>query len=333
MPDIPVATICRCDPASDNRALALAALAWPQSEAPGYAKAVAELMAGGQADRVILVAAHARGLLVAAQIAQILPGRAAMVWPPQFTAGRETDHSGRRAIAARLFAASEEEAARSGVQMLQALSSAGDEVAGAAFSLDGFIRGAELLYLTAEFATLPAQPPSLPFDLAPFGPTDTPRLSHLLEQTYVGTLDCPELDGLRTTADMLEGYGAVGQFLPALWQFAMHAGRDVGCLLVNMHPEVNHAELVYLGLTPQVRGRGWGLALARHAQWLARQQGAERLVLAVDANNAPAVALYRECGFLQFDRRRVWLKRVFPAQPNSNSSNALRGAGGNPQPT
>ena len=43
---------------------------------------------------------------------------------------------------------------------------------------------------------------------------------------------------------------------------------------------------MYMGLTPESRGRGWGLAVTRHAQWLAGQSGRERMVLAADAANA-----------------------------------------------
>ena len=64
---------------------------------------------------------------------------------------------------------------------------------------------------------------------------------------------------------------ASGEFRPELWQIARHEDDDVGCLLVNLHPDVKHAEIVYLAVVPEVRGRGWGLELTRHAQWLARQ--------------------------------------------------------------
>jgi ribosomal protein S18 acetylase RimI-like enzyme len=46
----------------------------------------------------------------------------------------------------------------------------------------------------------------------------------------------------------------------------------------------------------------------RHAQWLARQSGVPRLVLAVDVANTPALRLYAELGFIVFDRRTVCLK-------------------------
>ena len=65
---------------------------------------------------------------------------------------------------------------------------------------------------------------------------------------------------MRQTADVIDGYKAVGEFRPDLWLFARHEGQDVGCLLLNLHPDVRHAEIVYVALVPEVRSRGWGLS-------------------------------------------------------------------------
>jgi mycothiol synthase len=92
---------------------------------------------------------------------------------------------------------------------------------------------------------------------------------------------------------------------------ARHDGADLGCLLLADHPDQRIWELVYMGIVPEARGRGLGLALARQAQWRARQAGAERLVLAVDAANEPALRGYAAAGFITWDRRSVFLK-LFP---------------------
>ena len=69
-------------------------------------------------------------------------------------------------------------------------------------------------------------------------------------------------------------------------------------------------ELVYMGLVPEVRGHGWGLELVRRAQGIAGRCGRERLVLAVDAQNAPAVALYEAAGFVRWDERRAFMRQL-----------------------
>jgi mycothiol synthase len=66
-------------------------------------------------------------------------------------------------------------------------------------------------------------------------------------------------------------------------------------------------ELVYLGVVPEARGRGWGRALARQALGAARAGGARELTVCVDARNEPAGRLYDEMGFVEYDRREVFL--------------------------
>jgi GNAT superfamily N-acetyltransferase len=63
-----------------------------------------------------------------------------------------------------------------------------------------------------------------------------------------------------------------------------------------------------MGLVESVRGRGFGLQVVRHAQWLCRQEGRDRLVLAVDRRNAPARRIYMSCGFWRWDERQVLLR-------------------------
>src|SRR3954452_4365039 len=76
----------RCDPASDRSALAIAARAWPATERSAYGQAIENLVAQGLATRVVLLAARRGDVLLAAQVAQMLPGNAAITWPPQFEA-------------------------------------------------------------------------------------------------------------------------------------------------------------------------------------------------------------------------------------------------------
>ena len=63
-----------------------------------------------------------------------------------------------------------------------------------------------------------------------------------------------------------------------------------------------------MGLIPELRGHGWGLEIARYAQWLARGAAGQRMVLAVDAKSGPAMTMYAAAGFQTWDRRSAWLK-------------------------
>jgi mycothiol synthase len=145
-------------------------------------------------------------------------------------------------------------------------------------------------------------------ELEPFAESQQQRLGALVERTYEGTLDCPRLNGQRKTSDVLAGYRAAGKYEPERWFLLRHGGRDVGCLLLTLHPAHQQWELVYIGLIPEVRGRRWGIEAVRRGQFLAGRAGATCLLLAVDAANEPATAMYASAGFTAWDRRSVLVR-------------------------
>ncbi|MCR4413751.1 MAG: GNAT family N-acetyltransferase, partial [Thermoguttaceae bacterium] len=179
------------------------------------------------------------------------------------------------------------------------------------FTAAGFAHLTDLLYLVSTTEDFPFSRPSAPLDFEPYRYEIHSRLAGIVEATYVGSLDCPELDGVRDVNDVLAGYRDTGEFSPERWLVVRHDGRDVGCLLLADHPQEDTWELVYMGLIASVRGRGWGKWLVRQAQWLTRQAGRSRLVVAVDSANGPAITLYGATGFRGWDQRRVYAK-VFP---------------------
>ncbi len=115
---------------------------------------------------------------------------------------------------------------------------------------------------------------------------------------------------MREIDDVLAGYRATGRFDPDHWLIARHGEQDVGCLILADHPDHGNMELVYMGLVPAARGRAWGAELVRHAQWLTSRAGRSRLVLAVDANNVPAIRIYTQSGFEAWQRRIVYARRL-----------------------
>jgi ribosomal protein S18 acetylase RimI-like enzyme len=113
----------------------------------------------------------------------------------------------------------------------------------------------------------------------------------------------------------LAGYKAVGIYDASRWFLVIQSEgegnvRDVGCLLLTEHPAEKNWELIYFGVVPLARGARLGIEIVRHAQWLMRQSRAERLVLAVDAANSPAIAVYAAAGFEAWDRRSVFLRKL-----------------------
>jgi ribosomal protein S18 acetylase RimI-like enzyme len=302
--------ITRCDPARDFEILELAARAWPEAERAAYHHGIQQLIQCGLANHIALIAAKADGCALVAQLAQALPGRAAIAWPPQFS---DAESAVSEQTIADLAVVLGHILQQADVQIAQALLPCGDQRSEQSLTVGGFSHAADLLYLAADPSSFEPPVRPLPFDLEPFQPSSLPRLIDVVQRTYVQTLDCPQMDGLRETADVIAGYQALGTYLPELWLFVRYGGRDVGCLLINLHPDVQHAEIVYVGLAPEVRGRGWGLLLTHEALRLANSTKSRQAVLAVDAANQPALQMYFDAGFQVFDRRAVWLK-TFPRE-------------------
>jgi ribosomal protein S18 acetylase RimI-like enzyme len=142
------------------------------------------------------------------------------------------------------------------------------------------------------------------------GHPDRALLAEALDRSYEATLDCPGLCGMRETDDVIDSHLSTGQFDPSMWWLVLSDGAAHGCALFNPCPEQGTVELVYLGLSPRVRGRGLARMLLAHG--LARLGGPGQLSVtcAVDRRNAPAIALYRRAGFGEFSGRIAYVKAL-----------------------
>lgn len=249
-----------------------------------------------------LLGAYRAEQLAGAVCMRFQPGRTAALWPPQLVPGEPPD------TALRLIEAALAQLGPRGIRVVQALLAGSDPPEAAILREGGFIHLTDLFYLVAPDSLFPTSPPQTPLEFEVFSPASADRFERIVDATYRQTLDCPKLNGVRSAEDVLAGYRATGVFDPSRWLIARHAGADVGCLLVADHPRQGVCELVYMGLTPEARGHHWGIDLAQLAQWLARQAGRQRLVVAVDAANEPALRAYAAAGFEAWDRRAAFLK-------------------------
>ena len=231
------------------------------------------------------------------------PGNTAVFWPPQLVPGelQEVGHQLASAVVAELD--------RAEIAMTQVLLPPGDVDHVNVISAAGFRHLADLLYLSWEVGQ-PAAQSAAKSELAflPFDPSQPARLSALIECTYEGSLDCAALNGTRHIDDVIAGYRATGRYRAENWLTVQHDGQDIGVLILADHPQARHWELVYMGLIPEVRGCGWGREVAQYAQTLAEDAQVERIVLAVDAENEPALRMYRTAGFQSWDHRSVYVR-------------------------
>jgi mycothiol synthase len=255
-----------------------------------------------------LWAAYRGRRMVGAMRAQVQPGKSAFVAAPRVTPDETPETA--RVLLARVV----ESLPGEGVRLAQALLDTDQGEDAALLSAGGFQYVSDLLYLVSTTGAFPRNPPAKHLEFVAYAPERHQRLAQLIERTYAGSLDVRAIDGVRDVDDVLEGYKAGGRFDPARWLLVRHDGADVGCLLLcalaGNGAESDEWELTYLGVVPEARRRGFAVAMARHAQWLARQAGCGRLVLAVDAANAAAIGVYAAAGFVSWDRRSVFL-RVF----------------------
>ncbi|MGO9115887.1 MAG: GNAT family N-acetyltransferase [Thermoguttaceae bacterium] len=166
----------------------------------------------------------------------------------------------------------------------------------------------DLLYLVCLPDQFPTSPPCCELLFESYSPAQHARFAGLVDATYEGTLDCPAVNGVRRVDDVLQGYRATGHFDPKRWFIVHHQGEQIGCLILTDYPDHATWELIYMGILPAARGRGWGVEIVRYALWLAGQASPNRFVLAVDATNEPALRMYAAAGFQAWDRRSVYVR-------------------------
>lgn len=253
------------------------------------------------------VAIHA-GRVACACWTQPAPGNAAVLWPPEWVdappaAGPEVELA--------LITQSLSAADTAGVAFSQLLFEAPEDPRRTVAEGAGFVRVATLDYLGRSLPAAEAEslPEAATLSFRPVRASERDRLKELLSATYKDTLDCPALDGWRDLDDVLDSYETIGDPGARVWQIALEGDGAVGVLLMARHGATDQAELVYMGLRPEARGRGRGAALVGEAIRVAHGMGAETLVAAVDRANTPAKRLYERAGFAAWAERHVYVRR------------------------
>lgn len=260
-----------------------------------------------------------RATTVGAAWGQLRPGGAAIVWPPQWRNAGDAIPTAvplSPELSSELLTRLTTALAARGCTLAQSLLISADSAEADALRGAGFLHLAELTYLVGETLDVGLRPTDsgtsgereLVFES--FEPTERERMAGVVERSYVDTLDCPALNGLRTGREMLDEYEVAGSGGAKLWRFIVHDGRDVGCLILAEHAEQDQVELVYMGLVPEARGRGWGAIVAQESLRIAASLGRARVVLAVDGANQPAVNAYERVGFLPWEQRSAFIKSL-----------------------
>lgn len=296
----------RCPPGDYLEALGVLyrriALKW---RAGIIADAYSEVLAG-EVDLSGLWIARKQHRIIGAFLTQALAGQAAAVWPP------EVEPSWNRSrTSATLIRSALDDLKSRGVVLAQALLDPENASQHAATDLQrgGLPQVTVLTYLERNTASPLLLPESVArFEWRSFSDATESEFETILESTYVGSLDMPELDGVRSLDRIREGQAILGRFEPDRWQIGRLPDEPEAAAVVLLAdvPDKSAWEVAYLGLSPCARGRGLGqVALARAVELAA--PFTNRLELAVDIRNSPADRLYASAGFIPFDKRLVHL--------------------------
>ncbi len=250
------------------------------------------LLADGRAS-ALFVARDADGRLRAAALVEALPGAMGVAWAPR--------GDSRDAIDAVTVAACAWLRERC-VKVCQAFAAASEREEMAPLERCGFRHATQLVFLRGDLS--PECEPTRLLSFAPARPPFSEEFAATLLATHAGTLDCPELNATRTPAEVLDGFTAS----PAVqWHLASLSGERVGVVVLEYAKDYGAAALTYLGVVPAARGRKLGAELLTFAVGEAVAARLLALNVSVDARNAPAMKLYARHGFVEYDRREVWL--------------------------
>jgi mycothiol synthase len=229
-----------------------------------------------------------------------VPGGSALVWPPGAVDDRRTEWEDALLRHACAWLR------QRGAKLAQTLLAPEETFLATPLLRHGFTAVTRLWYMRHNL-NLPVHCLNTPARLDYQTFEDDALFRQTLLHTYEGTLDCPEVNGVRGIDEVLEGHRAQGAFDPQRWWLVREGVRPVGVLMMTEMPESGNWETAYMGVVPEARRRGFGREMLRHALCEARAADAPAVTLSVDARNQPAWKLYRSVGFEPYDQRVVYL--------------------------
>jgi len=93
-----------------------------------------------------------------------------------------------------------------------------------------------------------------------------------------------------------------------MWFLVSMEGERAGVLLLNYLKAQTAFNLTFMGVTPEMRGRGLGETIVRFSLATIARSRPAPLTLAVDLRNWPARKIYDRLGFVETSRKTVLVK-------------------------
>lgn len=238
--------------------------------------------------------------VVGIQVVEILAGRTAALWAMRSRPGEE-----RFAFEDALMKRAIELLNEAGVKVAQCLLLPDDGESAAALRRNRFHRLTRVRHLLGSVAPREASANRL-ISLQPFDDCDSAMFEQVLMQSFAGTLDCPELNELRSAEEVLAGHRASATDLSRWWLIRVR-DQPVGVLILADAASPDWWDLAYLGVLPIARRQGVGRYAVDFALGQTLAAGKKGLTLMVDERNVPALHLYERAGFALMAEREVYL--------------------------
>lgn len=235
----------------------------------------------------------------AATLVQALAGALGVAWPPRGDSPAAT---------AAVLRAACDWLRSNRVKVCQAFPETTDPNDRALWERCGFRFTTQLIFLEYDCRRggIPPQPPQREFTLRAVSDLQEPSFTRTVAATHDETGDCPELNFCRTPEQIVEGMVS----LEGQWFLAQQTTDPVAVMNLKRTSARNAVELQYLGVVPAYRRRGYGTDLLKYAILGAIVAQADVVTVAVDARNTAALQLYTRSGFVERDRREVWLAHL-----------------------
>lgn len=243
--------------------------------------------------------ARVSGQIVGAVLAVCQPDGTAHVWPPRLTANAPPETGPALAQACCQWIEG------SGVSMAQCLTRLDDHAAHQLLEHLGFEGLADLVCWQHDLEDIPVAIWPEACETVGFSQLTDEHFERVIQQTYAGSQDCPRLHGRRSARDSLTAHQLAANDDSTHWRLYRRGAEDVGVVLCVDPPDQRMWELLYMGVVPKFRQRGFSLAMLCETLLQARNAGAQGVFLAADAANDAAANLYVACGFLEDFRQRI----------------------------
>jgi len=203
-----------------------------------------------------------------------------------------------------------DEAIQGGTPLVQALIERDDAARTEVLTESGLILLADLIYMSRNLLERPSalDRPEDRLTWRNYKQFTEAELADVISRSYVDSLDCPALRGVREMPDVIAGHKSSGMFRPEAWWIVDCDTAAAGCILVNDSANGMHSDIIYMGLAPEFRRRRLAAVMLDKVISQAFERQRHAISVAVDRRNHPALRAYQQRRFVEIRSRLAYVK-------------------------